>query len=53
MIQCWFGDYDTHAEYGCHSDGYQYVLKFHNCNLVKNEWDERITVIHSNDQQYI
>jgi hypothetical protein len=51
MIQCRFGDYDTHAEYGCHSNSYQHVLEFHNDNLVPVGWGQSIAVMHTNNQK--
>jgi len=42
MIQCRFGDYDTYAEYGCHSNSYQHVLEFQERRLVRNLWGQSI-----------
>jgi hypothetical protein len=34
MIQSRFRDHNAHAEYGCHSNGHEYVLEFQERRLI-------------------
>jgi hypothetical protein len=51
MIQSRFCDHNTHAEYGCYSNGYQYVLKFQKDNGVSTGRGQSIAVMHTNSQK--
>ncbi len=51
MIQSRFRDHNTHAEYGCYSNGYQYVLEFHKDNGVQIGRAQSIAVMHTNNQK--
>ncbi len=51
MIQSRFCDHNTHAEYGCYSNGYQYVLEFQKDNGVSTGRGQSIAVMHTNNQK--
>jgi len=51
MIQSRFRDHNAHAEYGCDSNGHEYVLEFHNDNGVPTGRARSIAVMHTNNQK--